>query len=388
MTISTVGRHVLVELYDCDPHTIDDVEKVRGALRSAAEAIRATVVGEAFHRFSPQGVSGVLLIAESHLSCHTWPENGYVALDLYTCSDLDPLPGIELLQKTLGARTHLVHDVVRGLVDFVPPVPRHTTQALFDRRAFHTPMKPRATADVDAPRRPHIGCRADAFRANGVVDVTGLVSDDVFAAVRGEALRLLEQHAERRDLRLATTGNTPRYLSVVRSEIVAENSALIRQLYQSRDLLDPLEEIVGEKLIASPKKDEEFLITKHHVRGDTHGWHWGDYRYALIWILEAPAIERGGMLQCVPHTYWDKSNPRIHEWLTQSPIDTYYFSTGQLYLLKTDTTLHRTVPLEDDVTRIILNMTWASGDDLRRPLEGDDRWWDDANVSAAKTDGR
>jgi hypothetical protein len=85
----------------------------------------------------------------------------------------------------------------------------------------------------------------------------------------------------------------------------------------------------------------------------------------------------------VPHTNWNKAAPNIHRYLCENPINTYYFASGDVYFLRTDTTLHRTIPLQRDVTRIMLNMTWASDDDLRRSFTDDDRWWDDADVAAA-----
>lgn len=364
--ISTVGHHVLVELYECDRAATDDPGVVREGLVAAARAMGATPLAEAFHRFSPQGVSGVVLIAESHLSCHTWPEAGYVAVDIYTCGKIHPRAAVEHLAAFFRARTHMVQDVVRGLVDFAPERSTQTTSALFDLRAFHNPMR-------RVGERVETGVRRHVFATHGIVDATGVVSEETARAVREEALRLLERFAERRDLTLAITDNTPRFMSVVRSELIGEHSRLIRRLYTSRELLDPLEEIAGEKLHPCPKLDEELLITKHHCRGDTHGWRWGDFGYALIWILEAPPLASGGLLQCVPHTGWNKADPRVLEHLTEHPIHSYYFRTGNLYLLKTDTTLHRTVPLTEDTTRIILNMTWASDADLARPLQGDDR---------------
>ncbi|MEQ1500770.1 MAG: adenosylmethionine decarboxylase [Myxococcota bacterium] len=374
-SIPTVGHHVLVELFDCDPLLVDDLAAVRDALLGAVRAIGTEPLADAFHRFAPQGVSGVVLIGESHVSCHTWPERGYVAADIYTCGQVHPSAAVEHLRRAFRAGRWLSEDVVRGLVEFAPKTSIDRTRALVDARSFHTPMT--RTAD-----RPDPGARAHILRTHGVVDVTGIVSDDTFARVRAEVLRLLDAHAERRDLHLATTGNTPRYLSVVRSENIG-TSPLIRELYASPALTGPLEAITGEPLCPCPKEDEEFLITKHHCRGDTHGWHWGDYRYALIWIVEAPPLAAGGLLQCVPFTRWDKRDPRILDKFTEGPISTYYFRTGQIYLLRTDTTLHRTVPLTEDTTRIILNMTWGSAEDLGRPLEGDDRWWEDQHVTDA-----
>jgi S-adenosylmethionine decarboxylase proenzyme len=84
------GRHMLVEYHGADPEVLQDAEGIRAVLVAAAEAAGTTVVQVVLHRFSPQGVSGVVLVEESHLSIHTWPETGYAAVDFYTCGDGDP----------------------------------------------------------------------------------------------------------------------------------------------------------------------------------------------------------------------------------------------------------------------------------------------------------
>jgi hypothetical protein len=224
----------------------------------------------------------------------------------------------------------------------------------------------------------------NALSRYGFVKVPHIVPDNVKDATRAEVLKLLEQHAERRDLLLKTTGNTPRFMSVVKSETIASDGHLIPTLYHDRAFVSMLESIASEPLHPCPSADEEFLITRQERKGDTHGWHWGDFSYALIWILETPALEVGGMLQCVPHTTWDKADPRIHQYLCDNPVATYGFVPGDIYFLRTDTTLHRTVPLSEDATRIILNMTWAADRDLRDDLKGDDRWWENTDASAVR----
>lgn len=111
-----LGRHVIVEMYDCNAEVLNDLDKVRREMLNAAEISGATIVGEAFHRFSPHGVSGAVIIAESHLSIHTWPEYRYAALDLFTCGDtVDPWKGFDHLQSILEA-THVSHtELRRGL---------------------------------------------------------------------------------------------------------------------------------------------------------------------------------------------------------------------------------------------------------------------------------
>ena len=113
--MKTIGRHLIAEYYECRRETLDEVSTVRQAMLDAALAIGATVLGENFHQFDPHGVSGTVVIAESHLSIHTWPENGYVAVDIYTCGGLDPRIGFELLAERLGAAACRVPEIVRGL---------------------------------------------------------------------------------------------------------------------------------------------------------------------------------------------------------------------------------------------------------------------------------
>jgi S-adenosylmethionine decarboxylase len=117
--LKTIGRHLIAEFYGCCEQLLDDKEAVRGFMLQAAEVIGATVVGEVFHKFSPQGVSGSVVIAESHLSVHTWPETGYVAVDIYTCGGLDPRLGFEALAASLEASSGRVQEIVRGLPDEV-----------------------------------------------------------------------------------------------------------------------------------------------------------------------------------------------------------------------------------------------------------------------------
>jgi len=79
------GRHVLAELTGCPPHLLNDAAGLETCFRECAETGGATLVSSHFHHFSPQGVSGVVIIAESHVTVHTWPEHGYAAVDVFTC---------------------------------------------------------------------------------------------------------------------------------------------------------------------------------------------------------------------------------------------------------------------------------------------------------------
>ena len=82
-----LGQHVLAEFFECDPNILNNSQKVESLMIDAALECGATIVQKCFHMFSPHGVSGVVIISESHLAIHTWPELGYAAVDLFTCGD-------------------------------------------------------------------------------------------------------------------------------------------------------------------------------------------------------------------------------------------------------------------------------------------------------------
>ncbi len=115
-----LGRHILVEAYDCDPSALDDILGLERSMKEAAEAAGATVVESAFRKFEPHGVSGVLVISESHLTIHTWPEFGYAAIDLFTCGcNADPWKAFERLSSSLGSSRTTSIEILRGHISGV-----------------------------------------------------------------------------------------------------------------------------------------------------------------------------------------------------------------------------------------------------------------------------
>jgi S-adenosylmethionine decarboxylase len=114
--VDTVGHHYIVEGSGCNPDVISRVEQVEQALVSAAEVADVQIWAISFHRFRPMGVSGVVVISESHLSVHTWPEVGYVALDIFTCGDrAKPEAAVQHALKAFGATNMHITEVTRGL---------------------------------------------------------------------------------------------------------------------------------------------------------------------------------------------------------------------------------------------------------------------------------
>ena len=111
-----LGLHLLLELNDCNPKLLNDADFIRQALLDTAHEVGATVVGESFHRFSPQGVTGILAIAESHISIHTWPEFGYAAADIFACgSSFRPREAADILAGKLECRDPEIIELQRGM---------------------------------------------------------------------------------------------------------------------------------------------------------------------------------------------------------------------------------------------------------------------------------
>jgi len=113
-----LGRHLLLELKDCNEELLDDLDFIRECLNEAAVRCGASVVGESFYHFSPRGVSGVVNIAESHISIHTWPEYGYAAVDVFTCGDtVTPEEAAKTIADRLEAGNHSLIELRRGMLE-------------------------------------------------------------------------------------------------------------------------------------------------------------------------------------------------------------------------------------------------------------------------------
>lgn len=85
--MKTLGHHTLIDFYSGDPQVLSSPERIREILLSAIRLSGLTIVLDTFHHFEPNGVSGVVVIAESHVTIHTWPEHGYAAVDIFTCGE-------------------------------------------------------------------------------------------------------------------------------------------------------------------------------------------------------------------------------------------------------------------------------------------------------------
>jgi S-adenosylmethionine decarboxylase proenzyme len=115
--LKALGQHLLIDLHECDPGTLNDLSAIRQTMLEAARTVCATVIAVTEHRFLPQGVTVVVVIAESHLAIHTWPEHAYAAVDMLTCGDgLEMNTVVDLLSERLGAGHVSAVEVQRGIV--------------------------------------------------------------------------------------------------------------------------------------------------------------------------------------------------------------------------------------------------------------------------------
>ena len=118
---SPFGKHILAEYFECECTYLDSEAAIKNLMLEAASRSGATIVGNIFHHFSPQGVTGVVVIAESHLAIHTWPEFRYASVDLFTCGTrVDPWIGFEYLKEKLQSKKWVSKEITRGTAEEEP----------------------------------------------------------------------------------------------------------------------------------------------------------------------------------------------------------------------------------------------------------------------------
>jgi len=118
-----LGKQRMLELYGCEKELLDNIAFIKKNMLKAAEIANATIVQQYFHQFSPYGVSGTVVIAESHINIHTWPEHDYAAIDIFTCSEeMDVDSACAFLKKALKAKEHDIKDYERGNLETIKRV--------------------------------------------------------------------------------------------------------------------------------------------------------------------------------------------------------------------------------------------------------------------------
>ena len=124
--MKALGFQIILELYGCCYELLDDERMIEGALAEAARVAGAHIIDTRFHKFSPHGVSGVVMISESHLTIHTWPEYGYAAIDVFTCGDgLDSDAAIYCIKSRFKPDHITVMEMKRGVLDLPPEKVHH-----------------------------------------------------------------------------------------------------------------------------------------------------------------------------------------------------------------------------------------------------------------------
>nr|WP_156370995.1 hypothetical protein [Nocardia arizonensis] len=185
-------------------------------------------------------------------------------------------------------------------------------------------------------------------------------------AVAAEAVRLAAGSAVRRDIAFAETEFTPRRMRNVSRAQIAENGVTIQRVYESASVVQAVAAVAGEPVYRCPYEPEQFVITQLDRPGDTHGWHWDDYRFALVWVAECPESIDGGFVEFVPNTVWDKQRPGIEQIRRDRTVHRFEVGAGEVYLMRTDTTLHRVHPIRRG-RRTIVNMAFAAEEELCKP---------------------
>lgn len=129
--MDALGRHILVEFTGCSGEILDDVQIIEQEMIAAAEKASATLINATFHHFSPLGVSGVIVIQESHFAIHTWPEYNYAAVDLFTCGDsVEPWRAFDYLKNAFKAINYSAIEMRRGSLGMLEPALRLTEMRL------------------------------------------------------------------------------------------------------------------------------------------------------------------------------------------------------------------------------------------------------------------
>lgn len=120
MENEALGRHIMAEYHGCDPLVIGDRDTVRLLMLECVRLMDATIVTDVFHAFNPHGVSGVVVICESHAAIHTWPERGIASVDIFTCgANIKPFAALDFLKHGFGAGRRSVMEISRGLPEGV-----------------------------------------------------------------------------------------------------------------------------------------------------------------------------------------------------------------------------------------------------------------------------
>jgi L-lysine 4-chlorinase len=202
---------------------------------------------------------------------------------------------------------------------------------------------------------------------HGVVDITECLASHVRDAVVVDSLQLYRQHSERRDF--IDENGSPRNLFNVPEVVIDAENDYLRNLYCSEEMLDMLQLITCEKVSLVPFIGERYIINGLGNHNDSQGWHWDDYAYAVVFMVKSAEKNCGGLLEYVPHIYWDRANPRIEQILKKEVIHQQWLPKGHVYLMRSDTTLHRVSAIQENEERISFVTAYRNEADLLKNID-------------------
>ncbi|UZO94766.1 HalD/BesD family halogenase [Roseomonas mucosa] len=210
----------------------------------------------------------------------------------------------------------------------------------------------------------HVQEAASDFARDNFVRIGHLLPQEWKLLVRQEVLRLLEQRAVRRDFLMESTGNTPRRMFNVKSEEIRKLSPGIDGIYRNLQLRDLLRQVTSGEVHTCPYEPEQYVITNLTQAGDTHGWHWDDYSYALVWVVNAPGPEEGGLVQFISSGS-NSDTKEVNTQLLNGIINTRHMPSGSVYLLNARKCLHRVTEMQKGASRAMINMAFATEAELK-----------------------
>lgn len=194
---------------------------------------------------------------------------------------------------------------------------------------------------------------------DGVVRLPAFLPPKLLHDLDQQADKLLNDCGRRIDVRVRSTGNTPRKYVSVRRDDVFTHSHLMQQLYFEPTLIRFIAKLTRSDVIVAPYEPEQVVVNRMNQEGDTHGWHWDDYSYSLVMVLAAPQKANGAQVEYVDGTHWCKDAPEVEKHL-RKPARSLDLERGSAYVLLGKRVMHRVSPMLRSDTRKIICFTYAT----------------------------
>ncbi|MRH91359.1 hypothetical protein GFY24_28625 [Nocardia sp. SYP-A9097] len=201
----------------------------------------------------------------------------------------------------------------------------------------------------------------DRLAETGIARLGFLLPHRVKRTLAAEALALVDHHLDWEGPGQEAPG---RHTVDIDSREVVARSQCIPQLYDCKPLRHKLTEVASQHVLPCPAP-RRFTVRRRHHDDVAGRWHWDDYTFALVLVVECPPLEDGGFVQTVAHTTRSRFQSEVYRTLTRNPIHSHELQAGDLYLMRTDTTLHRVHPFAHG-RRTVVGMHFASAADLAR----------------------